>query len=134
MPKKDLSVKSGKLIPYIMDVSEHLSIEDFLLTIDIQKVFDFVNHSFLLAVLKAFDFGKYFLHWIEILITNQNSCVLNGGTTTKYFKLVKGTRQEDPISEYLFILVLEIVFLMIKTNQNIKPLNFFVMISFTLHM
>ena len=134
MSKKDLSVKSGKLIPYIMDVSEHLSIEDFLLTIDIQKVFDFVNHSFLLAVLKAFDFGKDFLHWIEILITNQNSCVLNGGTTTKYFKLVKGTRQEDPISEYLFILVLEIVFLMIKTNQNIKPLNFFVMISFTLHM
>ena len=86
MSKKDLSVKSGKLIPYIMDVSEHLSIEDFLLTIDIQKVFDFVNHSFLLVVLKAFDFGKDLLHWIEMLITNQNSCVLNGGTTTKYFK------------------------------------------------
>ena len=57
-----------------------------------------------------------FWHWIEILFTNQESFVLNGGTTTKYFELKKEVRQGDPISAYLSILVLEIVFLMIKTN------------------
>ena len=117
-----------------MDASERLNIEGYLVTIDIQKGFNSVNHFFLLAVLKVFGFGKGFLHWIEILLTNQESCVLNGGITTKYFKLKKGTRQGDPISSYLFILVLEIVFLMIKTNQNITPLNIFGIISFTLHM
>ena len=30
-------------------------------------------------------------------------CVINGGTTTKYFLLGKGARQDDPISAYLFI-------------------------------
>ena len=54
------------------------------------------------------------------MVTNQDPCVLNGGITTKYFKLKKGKRQGNPISAYLFILVLEIVFLMIKTNQPPK--------------
>ena len=43
----------------------------------------------------------------------------------KYSKLEKGKRQDDPISTYLFILVLEIVFLSIKENKNIKGLNIF---------
>ena len=92
-----------------------------MVTTDTQKAFDSVNHSFLLTVLKAFDFGKDILHCIEIiLLTNQASCVLNGSTITKYFKLKKGMRQEDSTSAYLPFLVLEIIFLMIEANQNIS--------------
>ena len=50
---------------------------------------------------------------------------MNDDTTKKYFKLKKETRQGDPISACLFILVLEIAFLVIKANQNIKSLNIF---------
>ena len=71
--------ESGRLISDTMDVSEQLNIDSYLVTIDI--------HSFLLAVLKAIGFWKYFSHWIEISLTNQGSCVLNGKTTKKYFKL-----------------------------------------------
>ena len=56
---------------------------------------------------------------------NQESCVINSGTTTKYFKLNRGARQGDPISAYLFILALEILFLFIKENPRIKGLNTF---------
>ena len=51
--------------------------------------------------------------------------IINGANTKKYSKLEKGKRQDDPISTYLFILVLEIVFLSIKENKNIKGLNIF---------
>ena len=67
-------------------------------------------------------FGNRFLKWVKILLKNQESCIIN---TTKYFKLEKGTRQGDPISAYLFILVLETVFLSIKENKEIKGLNLF---------
>ena len=58
-------------------------------------------------------------------IRNQESCIINGGTTTKYFKLEKGARQKDQISAYFFSLVLEIVFFYIKQNKNIKCVNIF---------
>ena len=56
---------------------------------------------------------------------NQESYLTSGDNTLKYFKLEKGTRQGHPISTYLFALVLEIVFLFIKENKNIKGLNIF---------
>ena len=78
----------------------------------------------MLVVLTKFGFGNNFIDWIKILLTNQESCVINGSSTT-YFKLEKGARQVDPISAYLFIIALEIIFAMIKSNPNIKDLNIF---------
>ena len=59
------------------------------------------------------------------MLNNQESCIINGGFTTHYFKLKKGIRQGDLISAYLFILVLEAVLRVIKSNKNIKGLNIF---------
>ena len=65
------------------------------------------------------------MSWIEKILKNQESCVINGGTTPKYFKLNRGACQGDTISGYLFFLALEILFLLIKENSHIKGLNIF---------
>ena len=93
--------------------------------LDTEKAFDLVNHLFLITALEKYGFKEDFVKWIQILIQNQESCVINGGTTTNYLKLVRGTRQGNPISAYLFILVLEIAFLFIMQNENINGLNIF---------
>ena len=91
-----------------------------MVTIDIEKAFDSVNHTFLIATLEKFGFGEDFINWIKTILKNQESCIINGGTTTKYFNLKRGTRQGDPISAYLFILVLEIFFLLAKKIPALK--------------
>ena len=60
-----------------------------------------------------------------MLLECQEFCVINVGNTTKYFRLQKGARQGSPISWYLFILFLEIAFILIKANKRVKGINIF---------
>ena len=77
----------GRLIFDIIQISDCFSITDFLVTMNIEKAFDSISHSFLNSVLKKLGFGKNFITWIEILLKDQQSCVINGGTITQYFNL-----------------------------------------------
>ena len=84
--------EGSRLISDILEMTDILNMEGYLLTRDIEKAFDSVDHYFLLAILEKYDFKKDFLRWIETLFNNQESCIINGGITTHYFKLTKGTR------------------------------------------
>ena len=117
--------ESDRLISDVLEITNSLNIEELLMTVDTEKAFDSINHSFLICVLKKFGFGNDFQKWIQILMKNPQSCVINGGYTTPYFKLERGTRQGDPISAYLFIIALEVVFSLIKENPDIEGLKFF---------
>ena len=79
----------GRLISDIIEISSCFNITGFFVTIDIEKAFDSLDHSFLISVLKKFGFGKNFFTWIEILLKDQQSSVINGRITTQYFKLKK---------------------------------------------
>ena len=52
--------------------------EGFLVTVDVEKAFDSLDHKFLIVVLKKFEFGQNFILWIELILKNQESCVING--------------------------------------------------------
>ena len=96
--------ESGRLISDIIEIVNIGQMEGFLVTMDVGKAFDSLDQKFLISVLKKFGFGQNFISWIEIILKNQESFVINGQTTTKYFKLNRRARQGDPISAYLIIL------------------------------
>ena len=74
---------------------------------------------------KKIGFGSEFRKWIQILMKNPESCVMNGGKTIPYFKLKREARQEDSISVCIFIIALEVVFSLINTNPDIEGLQLF---------
>ena len=126
--------ESGRLISDVLEITNSLDIEGILMTVDIEKAFDSINHSFLMCVLKISGFGNDFRKWMQILMKNPESCVINGGKITPYFKLERGTRQGKPISAYLFIIALEVIFSLIKANPDIDGLQFFSHTFYTLLM
>ena len=117
--------ESGCLIDDVIKVCDIQKISGYLLPVDFKKAFDSLIHKFLIAVFTKYDFGEDFIDWIKILLRDQESCVINGGHTTTYFRLERGARQGDPISAYLFILALELFFILIKSNKNIHGINIF---------
>ena len=80
---------------------------------DTEKAFDCLEHSILISAL------------IEILLKDQQLRVINSGTTTQYVHLERGNCQGDPISAYLPILELQILFLLIKKHPKTKDIEIF---------
>ena len=52
-----------------------------------------------------------------------SSFALNNGFTTPHFKLSRVVRQGDPLSPYLFILVLDVLAINIRNDRTIKGID-----------
>ena len=68
---------------------------------------------------------KVLSNQIKNALPNSISNNQNAHVDDKYFEYGRLSRRGDPISAYLFILVLEAVYCAIKSNKNIKGLNIF---------
>ena len=78
------------MISDVLEIWNTLALEGFLVTVDIEKAFDFVNHCFLLQILRKLEIGVDFVSWIKMILKNQESCIINEGKTAKSFKLERG--------------------------------------------
>ncbi|KAL9967827.1 hypothetical protein ACROYT_G026124 [Oculina patagonica] len=107
----------------ILEYTKRYQIEGRLVSIDFKKAFDSVSRDFLFRTLSAFHFGPSFKQWIQTFYTNISSCVLNNGFSTAPFEIQRGVRQGDPLSSCLFIMVLEILTINIRSNKNIQGIT-----------
>ena len=104
----------------VLDYTKRYQIQGRLIAIDFKKAFDSVSRDFLFRTLSAFRFGPSFIQWIKTFYNNISSCVMNNGFATASFEIQRGVRQGDPLSSYLFIIVLEILNISIRSNKNIQ--------------
>ena len=112
-----------RTIDDIMSYTASKNISSLLVAIDFEKAFDSVNWNFLRRTLKKFNFGPSFIAWINAFYSDTSSCVMNNGFTTPHFKLSRGVRQGDPLSPYLFILVLEVLAIDIRNDTTIQGIK-----------
>ncbi|GKA17574.1 RNA-directed DNA polymerase, eukaryota, reverse transcriptase zinc-binding domain protein [Tanacetum coccineum] len=75
--------------------------------IDFEKDFDSVLWDFIFQVLKFMGFGQLLISWIRGCLFSVITSVLLNGSPSREFSLHQGLRQGDPLSPFLFILVME---------------------------
>ena len=110
-------------ISVIQTIIEQVKLRDkslLFFAADFEKAFDSIEHNFVFAVLKHFNFGDNFIKWIKLLLQHNMSCIVNNGIASNFFSVGRGTKQGDPISPYLFILVIEIMAIMMRTSDHIR--------------
>ena len=63
---------------------------------------------------------SFYSKWINTFYKNISSCIMNNGFSTAFLEVQRGVRQGDPLSAYLFIIVLEILSVSIRSDQDIE--------------
>ncbi|XP_021994181.1 uncharacterized protein LOC110890840 [Helianthus annuus] len=88
--------------------------------IDIQKAYDTVEWSFLEGTLTGFGFHTELVKWIMACVASTSFSLAINGNHFGYFKGRRGLRQGDPMSPYLFTMVMEVLTLILNKHVAIS--------------
>ncbi|KAL0439857.1 UNVERIFIED_CONTAM: LINE-1 reverse transcriptase [Sesamum latifolium] len=89
--------------------------------VDIQKAYDSVSWDFILESLRIFNFPTRFIGWIEQCITIASFSVSLNGSIHGFFQGARGIRQGDPMSPYLFVMVMELWHVLLQLQVQQAP-------------
>ena len=69
--------------------------------------------------MKSFGIGDNFINWIKVLYSNASATVNVNGNLTKAIPLERGVRQGCPLSSPLYVMIIEVLALQLRSNPNI---------------
>lgn len=112
---------------YIIQEAIHSIIKNkdayMFMQLDIQKAYDMVDWRFLCKTLEVFGFSRQWINLIFKCISTTKIYVLINGYPEGFFETSRGIRQGDPLSLFLYIIMVEAFGRAIKksySNNEIK--------------
>lgn len=94
-----------------------------LLNLDLSKCFDKLNWGFIRQMLLAFGFSPNWTNWVLSLISSAFFSILVNGYHSTTFSPSIGIRQGYPLSPFIFILMVEGLGRMIKSEFSSRMLR-----------
>ena len=107
-----------------INLCNKLELPGMVISLDFEKAFDSISKQTIIDALKIFNFGPNLIKLVETLIANSESCIQNKGNLTEWFPVNKGVRQGDCCAPLLFLLVVEIMAIKIRSCDKITGLSF----------
>ncbi|GJU55522.1 RNA-directed DNA polymerase, eukaryota [Tanacetum coccineum] len=81
--------------------------QTLLFKVDFEKAYDSVRWDFLDDVLGKFGFGDKWRKWIQCCLHSSKGSIIINGSPTDEFQFGRGLKQGDPLSPFLFLLIME---------------------------
>ena len=94
-----------------------------IISIDVEKAFDKVQHPFLIKTLNKVGIEGAFLNIIKAICEKPTANIICNGQKLKAFPLRPGTRQRCPLSPLLFNIILEVLATAIRQEKEIKGIQ-----------
>ncbi|GJR43430.1 RNA-directed DNA polymerase, eukaryota [Tanacetum coccineum] len=98
--------------------------QTMIFKVDFEKAFDSVRWDYLDDVLKSFGFGNGWCGCIQTYLRSSRGSILVNGSPTKEFHFHKGLKQGDPLSLFLFILIMECLHPSFQNIVNVDDVVF----------
>ena len=107
------------LIEYLKSKGMHA----LFLSLDIEGAFNSVSWTFIRKVLKKRNFPDSVVRWFDVLYVGSFSRLVYNGHISKSIDLQRSCRQGDPLSCYIFLVVIECLLEKIRQNSSIKGIR-----------
>ena len=113
---------NNRILKLALDHCSSTNSDFSIMSLDAQKAYDSVDHSYICDTLKAYGFPDEFICAVNILNNNFQAQVQINGFISEAFPIRRGVKQGDALSCALFIIAIDPLIRNIELNNNIPAL------------